>query len=315
MNIETLLQDLDQYRVLEDPYDEVEAIFKALLTEPLRLYPDDDVMALIHRRYYTVHEIYDIPVNGENICRLCILSEDGNPLLFYAVHGHDEDVKGEIHVIDPNWVAETCKLAAHKLADLRSEALRKTLEENPVAKDARITTLGGRKYMGFLNATVFGSHWHAGRDFTRLLSRPYQPYVRTEAGLEPVSLETMQDCGPQEDEHSRVVVQTGKGAIEVERGQLVFQTHDNADDRHAALTHMSAEGEWRRDGKNAKLRYLEILIYLRQPYQWSFQPLWLTFDTEENFHAFISNSPDSTTVSGVVLAKDHPGIIGVKYWR
>jgi hypothetical protein len=316
MNIETLLKDLDQYRQIEDPIDEVESVFKALLTDPLRLSHDDDVLKLISWRYYTVHEIYDIPVNGENICRLLVLSEDHNPLLFYALHGSYEDAQGEVSIIDANWVADTCKQAAHKLADLRAESLQKELTSTAVAPDARITSLGGVKYTGFLNNTMFGSHRGGGPDFTRLLSRPYRAFVRTESGFEPVlSLEGMRDSGPQPDEEARVFVTTKDGELEVPRARLVFQTADNVEDRESALKHMSAEGEWYCDSKNANLQHLEVLAYVRRPYHWSYQPLWLKFDTEENFNAFVSKYPNRSPVPGILSAEAHPGIVELNYWR
>jgi hypothetical protein len=316
VNIETLLKNLDQYRQIEDPIDEVEAIFKALLTEPLRLGFDDDVLKLISWRYYTLHEIYNIPVNGDNLCKLWVLSEDHNPLLFYGVHGSDEDAKGEVSIIDANWVAETCKLAAHKFADLRAESLRKELTSTAVAQSSRITSLGGVKYTGFLNGTVFGSHRNAGPDFNRLLSRPYRAYVRTESALEPVlSLDSIRDLGPQPDEETRVVVTTKDGELEVVRARLVFQTDDNAEDRESALNHMSAEGEWRCDGKNRNYHHLEVRIYQRRPYHWSYESLWMTFDTAANLDAFLSQHATDIAKPGNVSKETHPGIVKLTYWR
>ena len=286
MDIKSLVANVDRFREIEAPMEEVEEIFRVLLSERLHLDSDFEMRRLVNYRHYKVYEVYDIPAAGCDVCKLWLLCQDGEPIALYGLHGYDEDADGVITVIDGNWIAETVHEMFMKHARNQADALRTQILKEEVDPSTPLSTLGGRNYITFLNDTVFGVRNAAGSDFSRLLGAEYKAYVRTNSGLEPVlELQTLKVV------ESGVVVKTQAGEVEVPRQRLLFQIGESLKDLDSALELMTAEGGWRWDSKKSNIPSGYLVAFVREPFQWNYQQLVLEFETDALIQAFIAKYP------------------------
>jgi hypothetical protein len=315
MNITTLLSTLDKYRKLQNPYWILGDIFKALLSEPLNLPHDYDVYSLFRFTDFTVHVVYEVPAVDEDICQLYVVCDDLEPIFFYGLHGYGEDARGEITVIRPSWVSELVQRACIRYAEGCAEAYRNKVEKQTLDTAASISSLGGRKYIAFVNDTIFVAQKAAGNPFARLLEAPYQILVRTEAGLEPVPRPNSVSTLPEADRRGHYTVQTKAGELVVPRSRLVFQTMENEKDREDIIRLMSAEGDWKWDSKHSRPETRKLALLVRKPLEWQYLKMEVTFDRDELVQSFIEKYPADTLQPGTLAADTHIGINAVKVWH